>query len=118
MGLLNAGSSKSAPTPTTDEAAKTAGVSTNSLNVTRVGGVTSLIVAVGAAAMAVFNVNKAKDDFHIVVAAYVSVGLIIAAALFAVAIIISADIKSRVTINMAAPASSGSSSAQLAASAT
>lgn len=116
VGLLNAGSSKSAPTPTTGEAAQTTGISTNSLNVTRVGGIASLIAAAGAAALAVFNVNKTKDDFHIVVAAYISVGLIIAAALFTAAIIISADIRSRVAVNLGTQPNPGPSAT--AASAT
>jgi hypothetical protein len=100
LGLLNTGSSQSPPTPNTEEATKTTGVSTNSLNVTRVGGFAAFIAAAGAAALAVFNVNKATDKPAIVVAAYISVGVIIAAALFTAAIVISTDIRSRVTMNL------------------
>jgi hypothetical protein len=102
VGVLNKGSADSPATPLTDEAAKTTGVNTNSLNVTRVGGFASTIAAVGAAALAIFNVDKAKDAPSIVVAAYISVGAIIAAALVTVAIIINADIRSRVTVETTA----------------
>jgi tetrahydromethanopterin S-methyltransferase subunit D len=50
FGLLNAGSSESPATPSPDDAAKTTGISTNTLNVTRVGGLAALIAAAGAAA--------------------------------------------------------------------
>lgn len=107
LGLLNAGSSESPATPSPDDAAKTTGVSSNTLNVTRVGGLAALIAAVGAAALALFNVNKAVDKPAIIVAAYASVGVIVASALLTAAIIISADIRSRTStsniVSAAAP---------------
>jgi hypothetical protein len=95
IGLLNKGSAESAATPKADDAAQTAGVSSNTLNVTRVGGLTAFIAAAGAAALALFNVNKATDRASIVVAAYISVGVIVVAALLTAAIIISSDIRGR-----------------------
>ena len=102
VGVLNHGSASSAATPPAGQAG-TAGISNNALNVTRVGGLTAVIAAAGAAAIAIFNVNKATDKASIVVAAYVSVGVIIAAALLTAAIIISADIRSRTALNGSAP---------------
>lgn len=99
VGLLNKGSADSAATPKVSDAAQTAGVSSNALNVTRVGGLATLIVGAGAAAIAIFNVNKATDKASIVVAAYVSVGAIVAAALLTAAVIISSDIRARVAVN-------------------
>jgi hypothetical protein len=99
IGLLNKGSSESSATPDAGAAAATAGVSSNSLNVTRVGGLAALIASVGAAALAIFNVNSTTTRASIVVAAYVSVGAIVAAALLTSAIIISADIRARVAAN-------------------
>jgi hypothetical protein len=99
VGLLNKGSADSAATPEAGDAAQTAGVSSNALNVTRVGGLAALIVGAGAAAIAIFNVNKATDNASIVVAAYVSVGAIVAAALLTAAVIISSDIRARVAVN-------------------
>jgi hypothetical protein len=90
VGLLNKGSSKAPATPSARDAAATAGVSTNALNVTRVAGLATTVTVVGAAALALFHV-----------AAYWSVGIIIAAALLTAAIIISADIKSRVAVSTA-----------------
>lgn len=102
IGLLNKGSSTSAATPTSGEAAETAGINSNTLNVTRVGGLGAVIAGVGASALAIYNVNKDEDATAIVVAAYASVGAIVAAALLTVAIIISADIRSRASANLAA----------------
>jgi hypothetical protein len=99
IGVLNKGSAESAATPKADDAAQTAGVSTNTLNVTRVGGLAALIASVGAAALAIFNVNKATDRASIVVAAYLSVGVIVASGLLTAAIIISSDIRARVAAN-------------------
>lgn len=101
VGLLNKGSSTSAATPASGEAAVTAGINSNSLNVTRVGGLGALVAGVGASALAIYNVNKDEDPTAIVVAAYASVGAVIAAALLTVAIIISADIRSRASANLA-----------------
>lgn len=110
LGVLNKGSSKSPPTPEVDEAAKTTGISNNTLNVTRVGGLASLIAAAGAAALALFNVHKATDKASIVVAAYISVGAIVVAALLTAAIIISADIRSRTSLNQPPAPASGTNS--------
>ena len=99
LGLLNKGSGDSAATPKASDAAQTAGISSNALNVTRVGGLAALIASAGAAALAIFNVNKGTDKASIVVAAYVSVGAIVAAGLLTAAIIISADIKARSAVN-------------------
>lgn len=99
IGVLNKGSSDSAATPKADDAAQTAGISSNALNVTRVGGLTALIASAGAAALAIFNVHKGVDQASVVVAAYVSVGAIVAAGLLTAAIIISADIRARSATN-------------------
>lgn len=107
VGVLNKGSADSAATPKVEDAAQTAGISSNSLNVTRVGGLTTVIVGAGAAAIAIFNVNKTTDRASIVVAAYVSVGVIVASALLTAAIIISSDIRARVTANPPPASSSG-----------
>jgi hypothetical protein len=90
FGLLNKGSAKAQAAPTASDSADVQPISSNTLNVTRVGGVAALISAAGAALL-LFNVNKTKDHASIVVAAYASVGVIVAAALLTVAIIISAD---------------------------
>jgi hypothetical protein len=95
-GLLNKGSAGMPAVPS--DVSDVQPISSNSLNVTRVGGVTSLITAAGGAAMVLFNVNKAKDRAPVVVAAYLSVGVIVAAALLTVAVIIAADIRARTTI--------------------
>jgi len=101
LGVLNKGSSKSAATPSADDAAQATGVNTNSLNVTRVGGLAATITAAGAAALAIFKVTS-KTKVPIVVAAYASVGVIVAAALLTAAIIISADIRGRTAVQGAA----------------
>jgi hypothetical protein len=102
LGVLNKGSAGAPATPSPEQAAQSTGISTNALNVTRVGGVTAFIAAVGAAALAIFNVDKAVDKPSIVVAAYIGVGVIVASALLTVAIIINADIRSRVALATAA----------------
>ena len=96
IGLLNKGSARAPAAP--GDVAEVQPISSNTLNVTRVGGVTALISAAGGAALVLFNVSKTKDRAPIVVAAYVSVGVIVAAALMAVAIIIAADIRARTAI--------------------
>src|SRR5579859_2062657 len=93
IGLLNKGSA-STPAAPGSEAGGPA-VSTNSLNVTRVGGVGALISGAGGAALLLFKVNKSKDPHAIVVAAYISVGVIVAAALVTAAMIIVADVRAR-----------------------
>jgi len=90
LGLLNKGSAQAPAAPSDVQP-----ISTNTLNVTRVGGLTSLIAAAGGAALLLFNVNKAKDPAPIVVAAYASTGVIVAAALLTAAIIITVDIRAR-----------------------
>ena len=98
IGLLNKGSAKTPAAPTASDVADVQPVSSNTLNVTRVGGITTLIAAAGGAALLIFNVDKTKDRASIVVAAYVSIGVIVGAALFTVAIIIAADIRARSAI--------------------
>ena len=98
IGLLNKGSSVLSGMPSASDVADVSPISSNSLNVTRVGGLTSLVAGVGGAALMLFKVNKTTDRPSIVVAAYVSVGLIVAAALLTVAIIIAADIRARSAI--------------------
>jgi hypothetical protein len=96
VGLLNKGSAAiAAGDEKAKEEASDLPVSSNSLNVTRVGGTGAVIAAAGAAALALFNVDKGTDKPAIVVAAYASTGAIVAAALVTTAIIISADIKAR-----------------------
>lgn len=117
IGVLNKGSAESAATPKADDAAQTAGVSSNALNVTRVGGLTAFIAAAGAAALAIFNVNKATDKASIVVAAYISVGVIITAALLTAAIIISSDIRGRTAASTPPTSPSGSAASTSSAKA-
>ena len=97
FGILNKGSAKAAA-PTASESANVQPISSNSLNVTRVSGIATLIGAAGGAALLIFNVNKTTDRAPIVVAAYVSIGVIVAAALLTVAIIIASDIRARASI--------------------
>jgi hypothetical protein len=105
LGVLNKGSAKAPAAPTAEQAAQVQPISSNSLNVTRVSGITSLIAGAGGAALLIFNVNRTTDRASIVVAAYISVGVIVVGALFAVAIIITADIRARTaTAIVTAPA--------------
>jgi hypothetical protein len=104
IGLLNKGSA-SAPAAPGGGSAEPA-VSANSLNVTRVGGVGALISGAGGAALVLFHVNKMKDPHSEVVAAYISIGVIVAASLVAVAMIIVADIRSRTGLASAAVSAS------------
>ncbi len=101
LGILNKGSAAAAAAPEPSEVDQVQGVSSNSLNVTRVGGLAAVIAGVGAAALAVFEVDKAHDHASIVVAAYVSVGVIVAAALLTTGVIIAADIRARSAIAVA-----------------
>lgn len=98
LGVLNKGSMKAQAAPDAGDVANLQPISSNTLNVTRVGGIGALISAAGGAALVLFNVNKKTDRASIVVAAYVSVGLIVAAALVTVAVIIAADIRARTAI--------------------
>jgi hypothetical protein len=98
LGVLNKGSVKAQAAPDTSDIANLQPISSNALNVTRVGGIGTLISAAGGAALILFNVNKKTDRAPIVVAAYVSVGVIVAAALVTVAVIIAADIRARTAI--------------------
>jgi hypothetical protein len=101
IGLLNKGSATAAAAPSPGEADQVQPVSSNALNVTRVGGVATLIGGAGAAALAIFSVDKKHDPVSIVVAAYASVGVIVASALLTVAIIIASDIRARAAIAVA-----------------
>jgi hypothetical protein len=101
IGLLNKGSADASAVPNTTEAAQVQPIVSNSLNVTRVGGLAALITSVGAVALAVFNVNKKSDPVPVVVAAYISVGVIVVAALLTAAIIISADVRARTSVAVA-----------------
>jgi hypothetical protein len=101
LGVLNPGSSEAPAIPDPADAEKAGPVTSNALNVTRVGGVAALIVAAGGAALALFSVDKTDDRTAIVVAAYGSVGLIVSASLFVAAIIIAADIRARAAIAVA-----------------
>lgn len=101
IGLLNKGSADAQAALDTDETAQIQPISSNTLNVTRVSGLATLITVVGAAMLGVFNVNKKADPPSVVVGAYVSVGVVIAAALLTAAVIISADIRSRTTVAVA-----------------
>jgi hypothetical protein len=101
LGLLNKGSASAPAAPASGQSGDVESISTNSLNVTRVGGVGALISGAGAAAIGIFSVDKAKDPVAIVVAAYASVGIIVAAATLTVAIIIAADIRARGAIAVA-----------------
>jgi hypothetical protein len=103
LGVLNKGSAETAAAPDPDEPVATQAISSNSLNVTRVGGLAALITAVGAAALAVFNVDKTADEAPVVVAAYASVGVIVAAALLTAGIIVGADIRARKEIAAVTP---------------
>ena len=102
LGLLNKGSAKAQAVPDANNVAKVQPISSNTLNVTRVGGITTLIGAAGSAAMLIFNVNKASDRAPIVVAAYLSIGAIVTAALLTVAIIIAADVRARTAVAVTA----------------
>jgi hypothetical protein len=98
LGILNKGSAGlSKGDSDTKDAAEAAAIPivSTSLNVTRVGGMAAAIAGAGAAALALFNVDKLKDPAAIVVAAYASSGFIVGAALIAAALIISADTRSR-----------------------
>jgi hypothetical protein len=106
FGLLNKGSADAPAAPDPDAAGQTQSVSSNSLNMTRVGGVTSVIAGAGAAALVLFKVDRASDPQAIVAAAYASTGIIVTAALLTVAIIISADIRARSKLAASAQPSS------------
>ncbi len=120
VGLLNKGSADANAVPTSAEAAQIQPVVSNSLNVTRVGGLAALVTSVGAAALAIFNVNKKTDPATVVMAAYLGAGAIVVAALLAAAIIIAADIRARTAVAVAhsadtpAPAPAASPSAAVA----
>lgn len=103
VGLLNKGSTKSPAAPAPGQTGEVEPISSNSLNVTRVGGIAGLITAAGAAAIGIFAV-KATDPAAVRAAAYGAVGLIVAAALITAAIIIAADIRARASIAVATSA--------------
>lgn len=100
VGVLNLGTAKlaaGAADAAEGTPAAEAPIKATALNVTRVTGVGALIASAGAAALALFSVDKAKDDVAIVVAAYASTGFVVGAALIAVALIVSADLRARAT---------------------
>jgi hypothetical protein len=101
VGLLNKGSAAAPAAPEPGDVDRVQVVSSNALNVTRVGGFGAFIGGAGGAAIALFNVDKGRDATAIVVAAYASVGVIVAAALIAVAVIVAADIRARAAIAVA-----------------
>ena len=110
VGVLNKGSADIATGKvSTDEAAESMPVTPPALNVTRVSGLAALIASAGAAALAIFNVDKSEDSTGIVAAAYGSAGLIVAASLVAVAVILYADISARAS---AAPTTAPSTGAK------
>ncbi len=102
IGLLNKGSVTDSATAGGNASGQS--ISANSLNVTRVGGVGAVISGAGGAALLLFKVNKATDPPSIVVAAYLSVGLIVAAALVTVAMIVVADVRTRGSVAASAQA--------------
>lgn len=102
LGLLNKGSAKAPAAPDAGQAAQVQPISSNTLNVTRVGGIGTLISAAGGAALLIFNVNKTTDRAPVVVAAYLSIGAIVTGALLTVAIIIAADVRARAAVATAA----------------
>jgi hypothetical protein len=104
VGLLNKGSADANAVPTAAEAAQIQPIVSNTLNVTRVGGLAALVTSVGAAALAIFNVNKKTDPASVVMAAYLGAGAIVVAALLAAAIIIAADVRARTAVAVAQPA--------------
>lgn len=96
LGLLNKGSADiAAGVVDKSVAEQELAVTPPSLNVTRVGGVAALIASAGAAALALFNVDKGEDPAGVVAAAYGGTALIVTASLIAVAVIVSADIRAR-----------------------
>jgi hypothetical protein len=101
IGLLNKGSADASAVPTAAEAAQVQPIVSNSLNVTRVGGLAALVSSVGAVALAIFNVNKKTDPAIVVMAAYLGAGAIVVAALLAAAVIISADVRARTAVAVA-----------------
>lgn len=101
LGLLNKGSAQTPAAPSSEEAERTTSISSNALNVTRVTGLAGLVAGVGAAALALFTVDKSSDPVGVVMAAYIAVGVIVAAALIAAAIVVLADIRSRAAVSVA-----------------
>jgi hypothetical protein len=103
IGLFNKGSATAAAAPTQGTSGEVEPISSNTLNVTRVGGIASLISGAGAAAIGIFSINGSDHD-AVRAAAYGAVGLIVAAALVTVAVIIAADVRARGAIAVAASA--------------
>lgn len=102
VGLLNKGSATAPVAPAPGSGASPA-ISANTLNVTRVTGLGTLIAGAGGAALLLFHVKPATPASE-VVAAYISTGAIVAAALLTVAMIICADIRARTVTTAAAAA--------------
>jgi hypothetical protein len=101
VGLLNKGSSAAPAAPAPGSGGSPA-ISANTLNVTRVTGLGTLIAGAGGAALLLFHLKPTTPAAE-VVAAYISTGVIVAAALLTVAMIICAEIRAR-TITTAAAA--------------
>jgi hypothetical protein len=115
IGVLNKGSANLASgVVSEDRAAEELSVVRPALNVTRVSGVAAFIASAGAAALAIFNVDKSKDSAGVVAAAYGSTGLIVSTSLIAVAVILYADIPARTGSAAALPATTVSKSRELA----
>lgn len=112
FGLLNKGSAKQPAGADAEDAKTVTNISSNSLNVTRVG-LVGLIAGAGAAAVAIFNVDKGTDRAPVVVAAFASIGVIVAAALIAAAVIIASDIRARKDVAVASPSGSASAAASV-----
>lgn len=100
IGLLNKGSANAAAAPSPGTTGEVEPISSNTLNVTRVGGIASVISGAGAAAIGIFSLNG-KEPAAVVATAYGAVGLIVAAALITVAVIIAADVRARSAIAVA-----------------
>jgi hypothetical protein len=102
VGLLNKGSAAAPAAPAPGSGSSPA-ISANTLNVTRVTGLGTLIAGAGGAALLLFHVKPTTPASE-VVAAYIATGAIVAAALLTVAMIICADIRARTVTTAAAAA--------------
>jgi len=105
VGLLNKGSATAPAAPAAGTGGSPA-ISANTLNVTRVGGLGTLIAGAGGAALLLFHLKPTTPASE-VVAAYISTGVIVAAALLTVAMIICADIRARAAAAVAPAIAAG-----------
>lgn len=94
LGVLNAGSAETAAAKPADRDGAGTGITDSSLNVTRVGGVATFITATVLGLLGTFNAADEKR-VAVLVAIYAVIGVIVAAALIAIAMMISADIGAR-----------------------